>query len=162
MCSGTTPATNGNTVDRQGRLISCEQGNRWVTRTEHDGSIWFTDPIHGINCDYEGNKGESEIGACHVCRIDPGTVPCASSRMTSPAPTVSRSRPTKQRLCITDTRQEPSHIRVFDVTDDGTLTGGKIFAECDFGRFDRIRLDDAGRVWTAASDGLHCFDPTAP
>src|SRR5262245_54993327 len=30
---------NGNTVDREGRLVTCEQGNRRVTRTEHDGTI---------------------------------------------------------------------------------------------------------------------------
>ena len=71
--------SNGNTVDRQGRLVSCEHGNRRVTRTEHDGSvtvltdrydakrlnnpndlvehsdrsIWFTDPAYGIDSDYE-------------------------------------------------------------------------------------------------------------
>ncbi len=65
----------------------------------------------------------------------------------------------EQQLYIVDTRQEPSHIRVFDVTAEATLADGKIFAECDFGRFDGIRLDDAGRVWAAAWDGVHCFDP---
>ncbi|PWK87806.1 sugar lactone lactonase YvrE [Lentzea atacamensis] len=153
---------NVNTVDRQGRLISCEQGNRRVTRTEHDGSIWFTDPIYGINCDYEGNKGESEIGACHVYRIDPGTGAVRIVADDFSRPNGLAFSADEQRLYIADTLQEPSHIRVFDVTDDGTLTGGKIFAECDFGRFDGIRLDDAGRVWAAASDGLHGFDPTAP
>lgn len=88
---------NGNTVDRQGRLVTCEHGARRVTRTEHDGtitvladnyqgkrlnspndvvvksdgSIWFTDPTYGIDNDYEGNRSESEIGASYVYRIDP-------------------------------------------------------------------------------------------
>ena len=88
---------NGNTVDRQGRLVTCEHGSRRVTRTEHDGtitvladnyqgkrlnspndvvvksdgSIWFTDPTYGIDSDYEGNRSESEIGASYVYRIDP-------------------------------------------------------------------------------------------
>src|SRR5690606_39077073 len=91
--------TNGHTVDRQGRLVSCEHGGRRVSRTEHDGtiitiadryegnrlnapndvvvksdgSIWFTDPSYGIDSDYEGNKAESEIGACNVYRVDPDT-----------------------------------------------------------------------------------------
>ncbi len=91
--------SNGNTVDRQGRLVTCEHGNRRVTRTEHDGSItviadryegkrlnspndvvvksdgsiWFTDPAYGIDSDYEGFKAESEIGACYVYRVDPST-----------------------------------------------------------------------------------------
>lgn len=87
---------NGNTVDRQGRLVTCEHGGRQVTRTEHDGSvtvlashfegkrlnspndvvvksdgsIWFTDPDYGILSDYEGDRAESEIGRCNVYRID--------------------------------------------------------------------------------------------
>jgi gluconolactonase len=88
---------NGNTIDRQGRLVTCEQATRRVTRTEHDGSIsvladtyggkllnspndvvvcsddavWFTDPTYGIDSDYEGYRAESAIGACHVYRLDP-------------------------------------------------------------------------------------------
>src|SRR5215469_13650019 len=91
--------SNGNTRDRQGRLISCEHGTRRVTRTEpdgsitilvdryrgkklnspndvvvkSDGSIWFTDPPYGILSDYEGHKGPSEIGHNYVYRLDPGT-----------------------------------------------------------------------------------------
>jgi gluconolactonase len=89
--------SNGNTRDRQGRLVSCEHGTRRVTRTEYDGSItaladrfegkrlnspndvvvksddtiWFTDPPYGILSDYEGYKAPSEIGACNVYRLDP-------------------------------------------------------------------------------------------
>jgi gluconolactonase len=88
---------NGNTVDREGRLVTCEHGGRQVTRTEHDGrvtvlashfqgkrlnspndvvvksdgSIWFTDPDYGILSDYEGERADSEIGRCNVYRIDP-------------------------------------------------------------------------------------------
>ena len=88
--------TNGNTVDRQGRLVTCEHGNRRVTRTEYDGSItviadrfegkrlnspndvvvksdgsiWFTDPPYGIDTDYEGHTSEREVGGCHVYRVD--------------------------------------------------------------------------------------------
>ncbi len=88
--------SNGNTVDREGRLVTCEHGGRQVTRTEHDGritvlashyegkrlnspndvvvksdgSIWFTDPDYGILSDYEGDRAEAEIGRCNVYRID--------------------------------------------------------------------------------------------
>jgi gluconolactonase len=88
--------SNGNTVDRQGRLVSCEHGARRVTRTEHDGSvtiladkydgkrlnspndvvvksdgsIWFTDPPYGILFDYEGGLAPMEQDGCHVYRID--------------------------------------------------------------------------------------------
>ena len=52
----------------------------------------------------------------------------------------------------------PRHIRVFDVA-DGTLSGGRVFATCTVGLFDGFRLDDAGRIWTSAGDGVHCYDP---
>jgi gluconolactonase len=91
--------SNGNTVDAQGRLVTCEHRGRCVSRTEHDGtrtvlashfegkrfnspndvvttsdgSIWFTDPSYGIDSDYEGDAAPSEIGARRVYRIDAGT-----------------------------------------------------------------------------------------
>jgi len=177
---------NGNTVDRHGRLITCEQGNRRVTRTEHDGTvtvladryggrrlnspndvvvradgtIWFTDPMYGIDSDYEGNRSDSEFGGdCYVFRLDPATGDLRVVADDFRRPNGLAFSPDEQRLYIADTRQEPSHIRVFDVVGgDGRLAGGKIFCECDNGRFDGMRVDDAGRVWAAAWDGVHCFD----
>ena len=90
--------TNGNTRDREGRLVSCEHDTRRVTRTEHDGSItvlidrfegkllnapndvvvhsdgsvWFTDPGYGIMMNYEGHKAEFEQPT-RVYRLDPLT-----------------------------------------------------------------------------------------
>ncbi len=89
--------SNGNTVDNQGRLVTCEHLTRRVTRTEFDGSltvladkwegkrfnspndavvksddsVWFTDPAYGIDGDNEGDPAEPEIEGCHVYRIDP-------------------------------------------------------------------------------------------
>jgi len=91
--------TNGNTRDRQGRLVSCEHGGRRVTRTEidgsitvladsyegkrlnspndvvvrSDGSVWFTDPTYGIKSDYEGFRAEPEQATRNVYRLDPET-----------------------------------------------------------------------------------------
>ncbi|WP_457152926.1 SMP-30/gluconolactonase/LRE family protein, partial [Mesorhizobium sp. P5_C1] len=90
---------NGNTRDRNGRLITCMQGERRVVRTEwngtitlladsfdgkplnspndvvvkSDGSIWFTDPNYGIISDYVGRKGLQEQPGCRVYRIDPSS-----------------------------------------------------------------------------------------
>jgi gluconolactonase len=175
--------TNGHTVDRQGRLISCEHGNRRVTRTEPDGSItvlashydgkrlnspndvversdgsvWFTDPSYGIDSDYEGHKAPSEIGACHVYRVAPetGEVRIAADGFLRPNGLAFSAD--ERQLYIVDTRKK--HIRLFDVGDDGALSGGEVFATCDAGSFDGIRLDDTGRVWAAAHDGVHCFHP---
>ena len=51
------------------------------------------------------------------------------------------------------------HIRAFTVEDDGRLTGGAVFAECENGVFDGFRLDNQGRIWTSARDGVHCYHP---
>lgn len=176
--------TNGNTVDRQGRLVSCEHGGRRVSRTEHDGSvttladrfegkrfnspndvvvksdgsIWFTDPAYGIDSDYEGHKSESEIGACHVYRIDPATGACRIVAADFDRPNGIAFSPDERRLYVSDTGR-PRHMRVFDVAADGTLSGGEVFATPTSGAFDGFRLDDAGRVWTSAGDGVHCYDP---
>ncbi|MBL8709767.1 MAG: SMP-30/gluconolactonase/LRE family protein [Rhodospirillaceae bacterium] len=87
---------NGNTRDRQGRLVTCEHLTRRVTRTEadgritvvadryngkrlnspndvvvkSDGSVWFSDPSYGIMSDYEGERADSEQSGCHVYRVD--------------------------------------------------------------------------------------------
>ncbi|BCJ39873.1 gluconolactonase [Actinoplanes ianthinogenes] len=177
---------NGNTVDAQGRLVTCEQGNRRVTRTEHDGTItvladayrgkrlnspndvvvrsdgtiWFTDPVYGIASDYEGHRAESEFGGdCYVFRLDPATGDLRIVADDFCRPNGLAFSPDEQRLYIADTRQEPSHLRVFDVLADGSLGGGEIFATCDFGRFDGLRADSEGRIWAAAWDGVHCFAP---
>ena len=89
--------SNGNTIDREGRLITCEHAGRRVTRTELDGSItiiadkyngkklnspndavvtsdgaiWFTDPVYGIGGFYEGIKAEPEQEKHNVYRVDP-------------------------------------------------------------------------------------------
>jgi gluconolactonase len=104
--------SNGNTVDREGRLVSCEHRSRCVSRTEFDGtrtvladrydskrfnspndvvvksdgSIWFTDPSYGIDSDYEGDAALSEIGSRNVYRIDSrgGHVTIVASDFTQP------------------------------------------------------------------------------
>jgi gluconolactonase len=178
--------TNGNTLDREGRLISAEQGGRRVTRTEadgsvtvladrfegkrlnspndavvrSDGSIWFSDPDFGITSDYEGFRAESEIGANNVYRIDPGTGEVHQVADGFGAPNGLVFSPDERQLYVSDTRA--GCIRVFDVLDDGeSLSDGKVFAETsgDDGRFDNIRFDDGGRLWAAAMHGgVHCYD----
>jgi gluconolactonase len=181
--------SNGNTVDRQGRLVTCEHGNRRVTRTEHDGSItvlashyqgkrfnspndvvvrsdgsiWFTDPAYGIDSDYEGHKAESEIGDCHVYRIDPHTGDVRVVADDFVRPNGIAFSPDERRLYVADTgathvKDGPRHIRVFDVDDRGSLSGGNVFATCTQGLFDGFRLDEAGRIWTSAGDGVHCYE----
>jgi gluconolactonase len=171
---------NGHTLDRQGRLVSCEQGGRRVIRTEWDGSItvladrwqgkrlnspndvvvsrdgavWFTDPPYGITTDYEGERAEQEIDGCHVYRIDPGSGVVTRVADDFVRPNGLAFNADESQLYIADTRR--NHIRRFDVGDDGTLSGGDVFAQDPSGRFDGLRLDSFGRVW-AAANGVHCY-----
>ncbi|MEO9650763.1 MAG: SMP-30/gluconolactonase/LRE family protein [Roseobacter sp.] len=183
--------SNGHTLDRQGRLISCEHQTRRVTRTEHDGSItvladqydgkrlnspndvvvksdgsiWFTDPSYGILMDYEGDRADSEIGACHVYRIAPVSLEVEIVASDYVKPNGLAFSPDEKTLFIADTGVThtpggPAHIRRHRVAPDGTLSGGEVFADCSQGLFDGFRADTAGRIWTSAGDGVHCLAPT--
>lgn len=181
--------TNGHTVDRQGRLVSCEHLARRVTRTEHDGSItviadsfegkrlnspndvvvksdgsiWFTDPSYGILMDYEGERAESEIGACHVYCVSPdGAIRIVADDYLKPNGLA--FSPDESLLYIADTgathhENGPKHIRRHKVGTDGTLSGGEVFADCTVGMFDGFRVDRDGRIWSSAADGVHCLAP---
>lgn len=181
--------SNGNTVDREGRLVTCEHLTRRVTRTEYDGSvtviadsfegkrlnspndvvvksdgsIWFTDPTYGIMMDYEGDRAESEIGACNVYRVDPsGSIGIAADDYIKPNGLA--FSPDETKLYIADTGAShttggPAHIRVHEVSNDGTLSGGDVVADCSVGLFDGFRLDRDGRIWSSAADGVHCLSP---
>ena len=121
-----------------------------------DGSVWFTDPAYGIDSDYEGHRAESEIGGCHVYRIDPATGSCDIVADDFDRPNGLAFSLDETQLYIGDSRAK--HIRLFDVH-DGKLSGGRMFATCTNGTFDGLRLDDTGRVWAAAGDGVHCLHP---
>ncbi len=183
--------SNGNTRDRQGRLVTCHHLARAVTRTEHDGSrtvlashwqgkrlnspndvvvksddsIWFTDPSYGIDLDYEGAATKSEIGACHVYRIDAQSGAVDTVATDFEKPNGIAFSPDERLLYIADTGYShgehfPRHIRVFEVRADGkSLAGGRVFATCDVGMFDGFRLDVHGNVWSSAGDGVRCYAP---
>jgi gluconolactonase len=141
--------SNGNTVDREGRLVTCEHLTRRVTRTEHDGritvladrwqgkrlnspndvvvksdgSVWFTDPSYGILSDYEGARAESEIGGCHVYRIDPATAAVDRVADDFVKPNGLAFSPDESMLYIADTGAShdadgPRHIRQFKAMGD--------------------------------------------
>ncbi|MEU4396704.1 SMP-30/gluconolactonase/LRE family protein [Kribbella sp. NPDC023855] len=174
--------TNGNTLDAQGRLISCEQGNRRVTRTEadgsitvlashldgrrlnspndvvvrRDGSIWFTDPPYGITSNYEGHAAEQELDGCNVYRLSPDNAELTVVADDFVRPNGLAFSLDESQLYVVDTPAK--HIRRFEVKGD-RLVGGEVFAPCQAGMFDGIRLDATGRVWAATHEGVHCFDP---
>ena len=181
---------NGNTTDLEGRLISCQHGDRCVTRTEHDGSIttlashwkglrlnspndavvksdssiWFSDPSYGIDSDYEGNAAQSEIGRCNVYRIDPqsGEVEAVITDMIRPNGLA--FSPDESCLYVADSArphhgQKQGDMLRFEIDANGRPVNGTVFANSTSGLFDGFRLDVAGRIWTSAANGVHCYDP---
>ncbi len=183
--------SNGNTVDGQGRLVSCEHQARRVTRTEFDGrvtviadrcagkrlnspndvvvksdgSIWFTDPDYGILTDYEGDAAASEIGACHVYRVDPTSGAVAAVATDFVKPNGLAFSPDERILYVADTggshvADGPRHIRRLEVNADGRSLGrSTLFAKSPAGLFDGFRLDTEGRLWTSTAEGVHCYTP---
>jgi gluconolactonase len=177
--------SNGNTRDRQGRLVTCEHLTRRVTRTEYDGgitvlmdnlggkplnapndvvvhsddSIWFTDPGWGIVGNYEGDRAVEEIPR-YVFRIDARTGVGEPVISGMDRPNGLCFAPDESRLYVVDIGQ----IRVFDM--DGTRpVNGRLFVDMTPGESDGIRTDLDGNVWAAAGDGgpgfdgVHCYSP---
>jgi gluconolactonase len=124
---------NGNTRDRQGRLVTCEHRGRRVTRTEYDGSIsvlmdsfqgkrlnspndvvvksdgsiWFTDPVFGILGYYEGEKAEPELPAS-VYRIDGQTGRASVVADSVDGPNGLAFSPDESKLYIVASRAQPT------------------------------------------------------
>jgi gluconolactonase len=183
--------SNGNTLDREGRMVTCEHGRRCVSRTELDGSvsvlvdryegrrlnspndvvvksdgtIWFTDPSYGIMSNYEGYQAESELGDhCYVFCFDPATSKLRIVEDSFLKPNGLAFSLDERLLYVTDTSasHDPNghhHVRVFDVSDDGHLCNGRLFAEVNPGLPDGFRLDTAGRLYVSSEDSIQVFDP---
>lgn len=172
--------SNGNTRDRQGRLISCEHGTRRVTRTNHDGRVavvmdgfqgkplnapndvvvhpdghvWFSDPGYGILGNYEGNKAEMELPAS-VYRVDPDSAEATLVADDIEKPNGLCFSPDYRKLYVSDTgaSHKPGHphqILVYDVVDNARLSNRRVF--CDMGPAvaDGIRCDIHGNIWSSA------------
>ncbi|MET0599781.1 MAG: SMP-30/gluconolactonase/LRE family protein [Mesorhizobium sp.] len=182
---------NGHTLDHQGRVIACEHGNRRISRLGHDGrwstvvdrfdgkrlnspndvivksdgSLWFSDPTYGIDGDYEGHAGESEIGMSQVYRYDEASGQATAVVADRAKPNGLAFSPDERLLYVADTGQthDPdlaATIHVYPVEADGRRLGaGRLFATCEVGLFDGFRIDREGNLWTSTGRGVDVFAP---
>jgi gluconolactonase len=180
---------NGQTRDRQGRLISCSHRERCLFRTEwdgtvarlvdrhdgkrlnapndvvvkSDGTIWFTDPLYGIQTDYEGGRQFSEQPPA-LYRFDPQNGAIAVMSGDFDGPNGLAFSPDESRLYVAETGDQTTddprqYIRVFDVDSDGDLHRGDVFHKIEPGYCDGLCVDEDGNVWSSAADGVHCIAP---
>jgi len=164
---------NGNTRDRQGRLVTCEHFTRRVTRTEYDGtitvicdqfegkrlnspndlvvksdgSIWFTDPQFGILGNYEGSKAEPEL-PMNVYRVDGKTGAVTVVADGIDGPNGLAFSPDEKKIYIVASRGEPRMILAYDVVANGDkLANGKMLIDAGPNTPDGFRLDIDGNLW---------------
>jgi len=170
---------NGNTRDRQGRLITCEMDTQRLTRTEYDGtitvlaetfdgkkltgpndvvvksdgSIWFSDNGAGIRGNYLGHKATAEL-PYRVYRVDGKTGQTTVAVGDMERPNGLCFSPDEKRLYVVDTPGGTKTTHVYDVVDDGTkLANGRVFFDATPGYADGIRCDSEGNVWAGFSGG---------
>ncbi|HWC00704.1 MAG TPA: SMP-30/gluconolactonase/LRE family protein [Bryobacteraceae bacterium] len=153
---------NGLTLDHQGRLLACE-ANR-VTRTEKDGSITVlagggqiqhpNDLVYAI----DGSVYFSDLPAGVVYQVTRRGEIRAAARDFERPNGVALS-PNQQQLYVADSAKR--NVRVYDVSGDGALRNGKVFAELKSdakGAPDGLKTDEAGNVWVAGPGGVWVFD----
>jgi gluconolactonase len=166
---------NGNTRDREGRLVSCEHGSRRVTRTEKDGSItvladafegkrlnspndivvksddsvWFTDPSFGIMGEWEGSRATPEQATTNVYRIAPdGGITAVITELKMPNGLA--FSPDESKLYVVESRAVPLRaIWSWDIGADGKTLSNKtrVIEADDNGSPDGFRVDRDGNLW---------------
>jgi gluconolactonase len=178
--------TNGNFIDPQGLIVSCEHATSRITRMEADGRwirvlashyegkelnspndiivdsknrIWFTDPMYGRNSPAVGIAREPQLDFKGVFRLDPdGTVTAVAKDFDQPNGLC--MEPGEQTLLVNDTPR--MHIRRFKVAADGSLSGGDVVATLSgkgTARPDGLKVDEQGRIYCTGPDGIHILTP---
>jgi gluconolactonase len=163
---------NGNTRDREGRLVTCEHGGRRVTRTEYDGavtvlmdrfegkrlnspndvvvksdgSIWFTDPVFGILGNYEGVQAEPELGQ-NVYRIDGQTGEATIVAADVRGPNGLAFSPDESILYLVESRATPNRLILAVDVDGRKLKNQRVFIDAGPGTPDGFRVDVDGNLW---------------
>ena len=179
--------SNGNSRDRQGRLLTCEHDARRVTRTEYDGaitviaerfegkplnspndivcksdgSVWFTDPPFGILGYYEGHTATPELPT-NIYRWDAQTGKLAVATGDVNRPNGLAFSPDESKLYVVEAGVTPRVIRAFDVAGGMRLSGGRVLITAEpAGTPDGLRVDVDGNLWAGWGMGAEGLDGVA-
>ncbi|HZP74783.1 MAG TPA: SMP-30/gluconolactonase/LRE family protein [Pseudolabrys sp.] len=180
---------NGNTRDRQGRLVTCEHDTQHLTRTEYDGSItvladsfegvrltgpndvvvksdntiWFSDNGAGTRGNYLGHTMPQNL-PFRVYRLDPATGELTVAVGDMRRPNGLAFSPDESKLYVVDTPAGDKTVHVYDIVDGRRAVNGRVFFNAMPGYADGIRCDTQGNVWCGFSggeghDGVAVFAP---
>ncbi len=181
---GNERGSNGLTLDRQGNLVSCEHGDRRISRltpgggkrtvadnyqgkrfnspndvaVHSSGAIYFTDPPYGLPKGFDDERRELDF--CGVYRVTPdGTVTLLCDTMTRPNGIC--FSPDEKRLYVAQSDPQAPIWKVFNVQADGTLDAGKtffdgtkLFKERKKGLPDGLKVDTLGNVFATGPGGV--------
>jgi gluconolactonase len=176
--------SNGQTLDAQGRLITCEHATRRVTRTEPDGSItvlaarfetrrlsspndvvarndgtiYFTDPPYGLT----GQSRDKQLPYNGVFKVNPDGTGLTLLLTDLERPNGLAFSPDQKTLYVIDSA--PRLINAYPVSQDGSLGNGRVFAELpaqelEQGNPDGMKVDVEGNVYSTGPSGLWIFSP---
>ena len=175
---------NGNTRDRQGRLVTCEHLTRRVTRTEYDGSltvladgydgrrlnspndvvvssdgaVWFTDPAFGIVSDHEGDRAEPELPTT-LYRLDAATGTLEAVRDDLRSPNGLAFSPDERTLYVVQSHARAGDDIVALAVRDGRVVGDPVpFVDAEGGTPDGLSIDEDGNLWCGWGMGSPVLD----
>jgi gluconolactonase len=185
---GREPGSNGLALDREGRLILCQHGNRQVARREKDGKItvladrymgkrlnspndlvfksngdlYFTDPPYGLPLGVlDRNK---ELPFQGVYRLTPkGELTLLTKEMSRPNGIA--FAPDEKTLYVANSDPLRPVWMAFAVKEDGTLGKGKVFFNASKwvgkkpGLPDGMKVDRDGNVFATGPGGVLVLSP---
>jgi gluconolactonase len=188
---GHEPGSNGLTVDAQGRLVSCEHGDRRISRLERDGGkrtlvdnyegkrlnspndlafksngdLYFTDPPYGLPKNVDDPRRELQIFGVYRYSPATGQVTLLNKEMTRPNGIA--FSPDEKTLYVAQSDPEKALWVAFPVKEDGTLGKGRVFADVTKsvdkmpGLPDGMKVDRSGNLWATGPGGIYIFTPDA-
>ena len=187
--TGKEPGSNGLALDKDGKLILCQHGDRRLSRLvdgkfvtlvdkydgkrlnspndltfKKNGDLYFTDPPYGLP-DQMKDKGK-ELDFQGVYRLTPkGELTLLTKEMTRPNGIA--FSPDEKTLYVANSDPELAIWKAFPVKDDGTLGAGKVFFDTTQlvkdkkpGLPDGMKVDKAGNVFATGPGGVFVFDKT--